>query len=104
MRAIHWERAGAVPFFGQQTFETILTELARLWVLGFGDAVGVEEEKIARAQLSLGDHHLHRLEQADRQAADRQRFNRAARATDEPREMAAVAIFERARARIVGGV
>jgi hypothetical protein len=68
------------------------------------DAIGVEEKKIAGAQLSLGDRHLHRLEQPHGQSADRQRFNRAASATNVAGEMAAIAIFEFARAWIVGGV
>src|SRR5580693_2145016 len=61
-------RAGAVTFLGQQTFEAILPELERVRVLSFGHAIGVEKEKVARAQLSLANHQLHGLEQADRQA------------------------------------
>src|ERR1700722_3357940 len=36
-------RAGAVAFFGQQTFEAILPELERVRVLSFGHAIGVEK-------------------------------------------------------------
>src|ERR1700722_6026475 len=97
-------RVRAVSLFGQQTLEAILPELVRLRVLGLGDPVGLEEEEIAWTQLSVADRHLHGLEQADRQAADTQRLHHAAPAPDKPREMAAVAIFEHARARIVCGV
>ena len=102
-RAIQWS-ARRRALFGEETFEAVLPELARLRVLGFGDAIGVEEEKVARAHLGLAHHHLHGLEQADRQAAARQRFNRAAGAADERGEVAAAAIFDFARARIVRGV
>ena len=88
----------------QQSMQAFLAELDALRVLGFGDAVGVEKEKVARRALRAVHRHLHGLEQADRQAADRQRLDRAAGAADKPGKVAAVAIFEFARARIVGGV
>jgi hypothetical protein len=94
-------RASAVPFLGEEAFEAIFSELARLRVLGLGDAIGVEEEKVARAHLGLAHSHLHGLEQAHRQAAARQSFNRAAGAADQRREMAATAIFDLARVRII---
>ncbi len=93
-----------MAFFGQQTFEAILPELERVRVLSFGHAIGVEEEKVARPKLRLMHGHLHGLEQADRQAANRESLDHAAGAADQPGKVAAVAIFERARARIVSGV
>ena len=97
-------RGGAVAFSGQQTFEAISPELERVRVLGFGDAIGVEQQKVARAKLRLMHRHLHRLEQADRQAANRQGLDHAAGAADQPGKVAAIAIFKLARARIVGCV
>ena len=79
MRAIHCVARGAAALLGQQTFEALFAELARLGIFGFGDAIGIEEENVSRAQFAPMHRHLHGIEQADRQAAGWQRFNPAAR-------------------------
>ena len=93
-----------MPFFGEQTFEAILPELARLRVLGFCYPIGVEEKKIARAQLSLGTI----IFMGSNKPTGRPPTGSVSTAPPgrriKPGKMAAVAIFKCARARIVGCV
>ncbi len=89
---------------GEEVEKALLSELARLGVGRLSHAVGVEKQEVAFAHRRLPRLDLQMVEEAERQAASRQRFDGAVGAPEQRRKVAAAAIFDLAGARVEGGV